>query len=235
MPVYQGRQLNVNDSRESVVPVFQESMTLIHEGKTEEGFAGFAKLPEWFKDIQFVGGVGFIAPGKTTETTLFVEHGTYTLECYVKSPEGIFHSAMGMTAGLVVTNEASSETPPEPTMELNISSNGIEAPSELKPGKHIIAINFKDQKAHEHFGGHDVHLVKLDENTNLDSLALWVNWVEVQGLRTPAPAKFLGGSQEMPAGNTAYFNIELEAGRYAWISEVPNPAEKNMLKVFSIQ
>lgn len=38
----------------------------------------------------------------------------------------------------------------------------------------------------------------------------------------------------MPAGNTAYITVNLEPGNYAWVAEVPNPKEKNMLKTFSV-
>jgi hypothetical protein len=38
----------------------------------------------------------------------------------------------------------------------------------------------------------------------------------------------------MPAGGTAYFTATLEPGRYAWIAEVTNPAEKGMLKIFVV-
>ena len=38
----------------------------------------------------------------------------------------------------------------------------------------------------------------------------------------------------MPAGNTEYFTVTLEPGRYAWISEVANPFENGMLKVFTV-
>lgn len=99
---------------------------------------------------------------------------------------------------------------------------------------HTIAVHFKDQAVHENFLGHDVNLVKLEENTDLEALARWINWADPKGLETPAPATFLGGSQQMNAGNTAYFTVNLKPGRYAWIAEVPDPASKGMLKTFTV-
>ena len=52
------------------------------------------------------------------------------------------------------------------------------------------------------------------------------------GLRAPAPATFVGGVQEMPEGRTAYFTIDLEAGRYAWISE---NAGRGMVREFTVR
>ena len=64
------------------------------EGKGEEAGAEFAKLPEWFGEVQFLGGSGIISPGVTSMTTLYLESGYYVFECYMKMKGGIFHSAM---------------------------------------------------------------------------------------------------------------------------------------------
>ena len=52
------------------------------------------------------------------------------------------------------------------------------------------------------------------------------------GLLEPAPAVFVGGTQEMPLGHTACFTVELEPGRYAWISE--STAGLRMAKEFTV-
>ena len=41
------------------------------------------------------------------------------------------------------------------------------------------------------------------------------------------------GTQEMPVGHTAYFTVELESGRYAWISE--STAALGMVKEFTVK
>jgi hypothetical protein len=53
--------------------------------------------------------------------------------------------------------------------------------------------------------------------------------------RAPEGAEFLGGTMEMTQGGTAYFHVNLEPGDYAWIAEIPNPDEHNMLKTFTIK
>ena len=45
---------------------------------------------------------------------------------------------------------------------------------------------------------------------------------------------FLGGVNDMSAGNTGYFNIDLEAGTYAFISEVSNTKSKGLFKIFEV-
>jgi hypothetical protein len=227
----------LKDAEEEVGPIFQNGMDLINEGKTEEGFAEFGKLPEWFSKIVFVGGSGLVSPGHSSETTVKLEPGYYIVECYVKMANGVFHSSMGMVKELIVKDENSNNSPPNPTVSVNISSeNGIVNKEVLSKGKQIFAVRFEDQTVHENFVGHDVNLVKLEDNANIDDLEKWMNWADPKGLITPSPEGviFLGGVNDMPSGSKGYFKVNLDPGNYALISEVPNSSEKNMLKLFEV-
>ena len=63
-----------------------------------------------------------------------------------------------------------------------------------------------------------------------------MDWSNPKGLIEPAPTgiTFLGGVNNMTEGQKGYFTVNLEPGRYILISEVPNPASKNMLKTFVV-
>jgi hypothetical protein len=61
-----------------------------------------------------------------------------------------------------------------------------------------------------------------------------MNWTLPAGLQTPAPAHFLGGAQELPAGRTEYFTADLKPGDYAFIAEVPAADEKGMYRRFTV-
>jgi len=225
------------DAKKLVAPVFDSAMKLINEGKAEEGFAEFAKLPEWFGEVKFVGGTGLLSPKQVGETTLNLKPGKYILECYVKMSNGAFHSAMGMTKDIVVTNSDSGNKELIADITINISSTeGIVFNDSISSGKHIFSVFFKDQIVHENFVGHDINLVKLGENADLKVLENWMNWADPKGLIEPAPSAitFFGGVNDMPEGNIGYFTATLEPGRYALISEVPNALSKNMLKTFVV-
>ncbi len=227
----------IEDAEKIVAPIFQEGMDLINQGKDEEGFAAFGKLPEWFSEVVFLGGSGMVSPGQTCETTLKLDPGYYILECYVKMANGVFHSKMGMVKELVVTEEESSVTPPSANVKINISSTeGMVYSDPINKGPNIFSVYFEDQIVHENFVGHDVNLVKLDANADINALEKWVNWADPKGLITPSPdgITFLGGVNDMPSGSTGYFKVNLEPGDYALISEVPNASGKNLLKQFSI-
>jgi hypothetical protein len=229
LPEVEGKQITYADFGD-IPPIFVDAMDLINSGKQEEGFAEFGRLPAWFSQIIFSGGVGIITPGETAQTTVYVKPGTYVIECYIKT-NGKFHP---MSRQLIVQESGQYEESPVSTLDLKISSKGIEMTKEPTAGLHTIAVHYQDQAPHEHFLGHDVHLVKLESEKDVETLNGWMNWAEKDGLNTPAPVRFLGGAQEMPAGNTAYITVDFKPGIYAWVSEVPNPASKNMLKTFTV-
>lgn len=231
----------LREQQDQIAPVFQEGMDLIVAGDMDGALAKFGELPEWFGQIVFLGGPGLMAPGKMTETTVYLEPGTYLLECYVKT-DGIFHSYNpspgldGMVAQFTVTDEPNGAPEPVPTVEISVNGEGgFRVVGEPGAGPNTVAVLFEDQKLHEHFLGHDVHLVRLAPETDVEALVDWMNWALPAGLQTPAPAQFLGGVNEMPAGFTGYFAVNLEPGDYALIAEVPAADEKGMLHRFTVK
>ncbi len=232
--------IGIAEHQAEVAPVFQNGMDFIAAGKPDSAMAAFGTLPAWFHETVFTGGLGLTAPGHMSEATVHLEPGTYLLECYVKTA-GVFHSynpdpaTDGMVHLFTVTDSTSGREAPQPTMQLTISGeDGFAFEGEPLAGDNVIAVHFADQKLHENFVGHDVHLAKLAEDADLDALAAWMDWSHPGGLETPAPAEFLGGLQEMPAGSTGYFKVTLTPGRYAWIAEVTHPQTKGMLRTFTV-
>lgn len=210
----------MTDFINDVAQPFDSVWYKLRDGKIDKQQAGQllgSNLPEWYFSNQQMGGTGMINPGKTAQTTLYLEPGTYVMECYVKTPEGEFHVSVGMAAEFYVSEDTTSAEPPEPNMEITLTNSEIETEGTLSAGEQTVAVHFKE---HPEVGlGNDIHLVKLAENTNIDSVKVWMDWMEVNGLAPPAPAEFLGGTQEMPVGYTSYFTVEFEAGDYAWVTE----------------
>jgi len=101
-------------------------------------------------------------------------------------------------------------------------------------GEQTVAVHFVDQKVYPNFGGHDVHLVRLADDTDLQALVAWMDWTRPDGLQTPAPATFIGGLNDMPGGSTGYLTVTLEPGRYAWIAEVPGADQIGLMKSFTV-
>lgn len=224
-----------DDFLEEISPVFQESSYLLMDGKNDEAMAVFANLPEWFNEVVFRGGPGFVSPGKSAETTLFMKPGNYVMECYIKTADGTFHWKMGMTEELTVTADTTNAKAPEsPTIEITTSDEGIDIKGEPTPGKHLVKVTFNEDNPG--LIARDVHVAKLGENDNFKDIATWLDFNNAGGLvstaEDPGPTTFIGGTHEMPKGNTAYFSVELEPGRYAWVTE--QPVSKSMVREFNV-
>lgn len=188
-------------------------------------------LPKWVSDIHTIGGSGLIAPGRTSDIILKLIPGNYEMECYVKTPGGAFHGALGMVNHIIVTKDSTNISPPEADIHLSLIDHHIKSEGDLTSGRHIVAVHFMEDAP---FGmGDDVHLVKLDKTTDFNKVVEWMDWMNLHGLESPAPATFLGGVQEMPKGNTGYFTVDLKPGRYAWISE--SYASAGMVQQFTIE
>lgn len=197
-------------------------------GKAEAGAMLGRLLPAWYADVRQTGGVGLLAPGLTGETTARLEPGNYVMECYVKTADGRFHSEFGMVLPITVSTEVSDREAPAPDLSITLTNAELAVEGEPSVGEHTVAVHFEE---HPEVGlGNDVHLVRLD-GASVAEVVPWMDWMNVDGLRTPAPAPFLGGTQEMPVGETAYFRATLEPGRYAWISET---AAERLVREFSI-
>lgn len=188
-------------------------------------------IPGWyFTSVKQMGGTGIIGVGKTTQVTLKLAPGTYVMECYIKE-QGVFHTALGMIRPITVREEVSDLEPPKADMVITLTNYKIETKGEVRTGKNTIAVHFKE---HPEVGlGNDVHLIRMNDKTDIDDVIFWLDWMNIKGLESPAPVEFLGGTQEMPIGYTSYFIVDLDPGNYAWISE--SSAAKGMFKMFNVK
>lgn len=187
-------------------------------------------LPEWYANLEFVGGPGLMTPTRTSETTLYLEPGNYVLECYMKTEDGKIHAMEGMLRPLTVTEETSGVSSPHDDIQITLSNSEMTVEGALTPGTHTFAVHAAENP--EQGFGHSAHLARLNSEATLDDLVQWMNWFGLAGLRSPAPAEFLGGAHMMPTGNTTYFSAHLTPGRYVVISEAT--AHQGMLQEFTV-
>jgi len=200
-------------------------------GKADAGAMLGQLLPEWFGSVIQLGGPGFVSAGGVAQASVNLEPGDYVMECYVKNSDGIFHGMLGMVRALTVTGEASGASEPQADVEITLSNYEMAVEGAATAGEQTVAVHFKE---HPEFGlGNDVHLVRLDEGTDMEEVVSWMDWMNVDGLTAPAPAGFVGGAHEMPVGHTGYFTVDLTPGRYAWIAE--STAALGMVREFTVE
>ena len=223
--------------KEELIPVFVAAFEFFKNGDMDAGMKEFEKIPAWFAEVELHGGVGLTSPNSTTETTVFLKPGTYVMECYVRMPNGVAHTFMGMLEELTVKEVENDMPMPISDYEISVSSEkGVAFKDSIKAGEYTLSVLFEDQQQYESMMGHDVNLVKLEDTNLLDTLNSWINAADMAALRSPAPAglSFLGGVEDLPSGSKGFFKVSLEQGNYVLISEIPNAVERNMYKQFTV-
>jgi hypothetical protein len=219
---------------------FQDAMDGMNAGDEAAVKAAFSKFPAWVGDLGRHGGPGLLSPGRTGQTTVYLSPGHYFLECYIKS-NGVFHTTspgdgqLGMMLDFTVTEQQNNAPEPVANATLAIKNSGMEITSgELKAGLNTIRVDFLEQQVLPSFVGHDVHLMKVEDEQSLDRADAWLDWRAKEGLEDPSPVTFLGGINDMPAGSHGYFTVDLQPGDYAFIAEVPTPVATGFVVPFTV-
>lgn len=210
----------IDDYENDLSSEFNRAWHAVRDGEMSQDEAMgelMGSLPEWFAGLEFLGGTGITAPELTTETTLNLEPGNYVLECYMKTEEGEFHYMEGMIRPLRVTDTRSDAVPPEADIRITLSNFEMEIEGEMTPGRHVVEVHIEENP--EEGFGHNVHVARMEPDTDVSEVVQWMNAFDLNGLTIPAPVTFIGGVQIMPAGHTAYFTVDLETGRHLFLSE----------------
>jgi hypothetical protein len=193
----------------------------------------------WFGDVQFYGGPGLTAGNTASTTVVALDPGEYVVECYVKDAANDFHSYRGMIDQFSVTDAASGVPEPASTLGVTVSTGGLDALGAVRPGRHVVAVEFADQMQYANLVGHDVHLVRLEGGTTAAGVNDWMNWADPDQFVSDGtePTRFLGGVSDVWTGDlprTGYYHVTLTPGRYVWVAEVPDPAAKGLLAEFGV-
>jgi len=211
----------IDDYGAEVGAVFGEVWERYSAGEIDRDGAGQAlgqQLPEWFfAELVPSGGVAITEPGATSQSTVHLEPGIYVMECYVKTPGGVWHTMLGMVHEITVTADASDASPPDADAELTLSNYQIAVSGELAAGTNTVAVHVVDTP--EGMMAHDINLFRLDEGVDVDEIVAWMDWMDLDGFRAPAPGYSLGGVEHLAAGATGYMTVDFKPGRYAWVSE----------------
>lgn len=187
--------------------------------------------PWFFTDVVPSGGPALTEPGEVAQTTVNLAPGLYVVECYVKMPDGSWHTEMGMQQAMTVSDKKNGAEAPVADMELTLSNYEIAMEGELSAGTRTIAVNVKENP--KGFMMHDINLFRLEEGDNIEDIVKWMDWMDLEQFRAPAPAYSLGGVEHLAAGKTGYMTVELRPGNYVWVSE--GYASRGMVKAFTVK
>lgn len=193
-------------------------------------------LPEWADGVEYVNARGLVSPGRSADKTVYLSPGLYAVDCWVKTEDGMIHLSAGMTRPLTITDESANSPEPSFDNRITLNKNAIDVQWNAETGYHSFAVRM-EADAEGNPVHNNIHLIKLEENTDLDEVNSWLDWYKVGGLRSPVPADFLGGVSTydaIPGESATYFSLEIdEPGEYAWIVQVPEGEQ--LWNTFNVQ
>lgn len=185
-------------------------------------------LPAWSGDLDYRHARGLLSPGRDAVNTIHLPPGRYALECWVKNPDGVIHISNGMIRELVVREEDGGGSPPSDGIGIRVDRDGIHMSETFGTGTRQFAVDMEVDEHGRPVHG-DLHLIRLEEDTDLSRVVTWLDWYRIGGLQSPAPATFLGGFSTYGAplhDGTAYFTLNIDRpGQYAWVIE-DDPAQQ---------
>lgn len=143
----------------------------------------------------------------------------------------------GMLKQLRVIEKSTEQMPPQETVGIKLSPNGIALDGEMpkNSGQVVFRVDYGETKLFENFTRPDVNLARVTDENGLALLEDYMDWSKPNGMTMEAPVTFLGGVQEMPEGNVSYFSANLEPGKYVLIGEVPEPKKDGFYLEFEIE
>lgn len=192
-------------------------------------------LPSWTNQLNYRHARSIVSPGKQAAAYAYLPEGTYAVECWLKTADGHIHIAHGMIREMKVVSERSQLEPPKSGIPLHISQGQIDMPKTVTVGQHtfIASVDSNERGGPVH---PDLHLIRLDEDTQIRQIVEWLDWYNLDGLTSPAPAIFLGGystyGSALIDGKIA-FEITISApGDYAWV--IQSSADDPIWHSFSV-
>jgi uncharacterized cupredoxin-like copper-binding protein len=187
------------------------------QGKTQADFLAAAnkwgsalKMPPWAIEV---GGPNSAAPGGTAEGTMTLVAGTYSLICWVPSPDGMLHVMKGMIKPLTIT--ARGATPPaEPKADVTmvLDDYAFQLSGALAAGHRTIRVENRAAQSHE------VVIGRLEPEHTLMEAIIWMT----RGQLGRSPVTAIGGASGLSTGRHMYITVDLQPGRYALLCFIPD-------------
>jgi hypothetical protein len=169
--------------------------------------------PRW---VQIRAGIPTLDGSEEAALTQELEPGRYVLLCFLDAPDGKSHIEHGMLREFVVEGDAGAEAP---SADATLTLGAALAAPELEAGERTIELRNDDDRPNSIF------LTAFEPGTTEQDLTRW----EDDGMRGPAPARFLGGAIDVPPHTSVYYTFTFEKGReYTLLDD-----ERGLQKVFT--
>lgn len=189
------------------------------EGDTEDMDDMSGEMDPWDAiDGGPVTSVGAVGGGMRNHVRMRLAPGNYVLQCWIPSPDGTPHAMKGMVASLEVVGAAGGTEPTGAEVTLTYSGDALAVEPAFTEGRSLVkAVNTNTGTGEE--GATGLQFVQLEGNATAEEFFAAFE----PNATGPPPGTAWGGLALLPAGATAYFDIDLEPGRYVIVSFAEMP------------
>lgn len=168
-----------------------------------------------FMSTSLEGGPSLAGPGGNASVVVNLTPGTYLLTCFVESPEGVPHLALGMMKSFEVTGDVMG-TVPAADATVGLVDFAFKLPEKITAGSHLWEVVNEGPQLHE------MALVRLEEGaTEEDLLGFFTSEEAPTG---PPPFSPAGGVQALSVGTANTTTVTFEPGTYVAFCAIPDAA-----------
>lgn len=197
----------------------QAQIARLNEGNTFEDLTAALQQPDPAAALALMtlsGGPTGVVPGASGSTTVNLQPGTHAFLCFVAGADGVPHLAKGMVGQIEVTGTAGGGELPGGDSQVTLQDFAFVGLTTLTPGQHTVTVSNNGPQPHE------ATLVKLNEGVTVEQVVQAFTSTEPPS--GPPPWTSAGGIAGIATETTATMDIEVEAGNYAFICFIPDPA-----------
>jgi hypothetical protein len=159
---------------------------------------------------------GFLGPDQSTTTIVNLKPGHYGMFCFFAAPDGKPHLAHGMVKLFDVKGAKSSFQPPtDGVAAVSLTDGGITLPSTGFPAHSWVKVTNDTSVQRSLVLGE-----YLTSTATFEAADAYFNEFFSTG-QAPAgdpPASLDGGASNIPAGSSAYFEVDMKNGSYVLVS-----------------
>ena len=179
---------------------------------SQEGEPDPAALAEVFDGDptnSFFGTPGLLPPDDSETTVANFTPGSYVLACFLPSPDGTPHFALGMLTDFTVGD---GDTPAPSTQgTFEIADDSITAPEGVQSGVYAVENKGTTPSDFNVAGPTEASMSDFDDAVN--GYFATIGSGETAVMKLPAPL-VAGFSESIPVGKTGYIVVDLDSGRY---------------------
>jgi len=163
--------------------------------------------------VTLYGAPQSVAPGKSVTSSVDLPEGDYVALCFIPDPaDGVPHLAKGMAAEFKVAGSSSGTAIPDKPV-VTLTEFKFDIPADVDWSKPVRIDNKGTQP-------HEIAIYKIADGKSIQDVLAFLGG----GVQGPPPFEPAGGITGMSPGTSAAVDLDLAAGKYAFLCFFTDPA-----------